>query len=91
MNKTNSIYKTKVMANGQITIPKDILTILGVSTNDYVNIIIKENTVRIISSKLHVFHTFQEQMKNEAAKAELSSEEDVATWITQSRRKENTK
>ena len=37
----------------------------------------------------YAMQTLQEQMKGQAAAAELKSEDDVAEWITQSRREEN--
>ena len=37
----------------------------------------------------HAMHMLQEQMKGQAAAAGLTSEDDVAEWITQSRREEN--
>ena len=37
----------------------------------------------------HAMHMLQEQMKGQAAAAGLTSEDDVAEWITQSRREKN--
>ena len=37
----------------------------------------------------HAMHMLQEQMKGQAAAAGLTSEDDVAEWITQSRREGN--
>ena len=43
----------KVMAKGQITIPKDIREILGVASGDRVTFIVEGNTVRLINSALY--------------------------------------
>lgn len=83
------VNDARVMAKGQVTIPKNIRTVLGVSSGDRVTFIVEGNTVKVINSAIYAMQKFQEQMSGEAAKAGFSSEEDVATWITQSRREEN--
>lgn len=83
------INDARVMAKGQITIPKNIRAALGVSTGDRVTFIVEGGTVRVINSAIYAMQKFQEQMKGEAEKAGFSSEEDVADWITNSRREEN--
>ena len=47
------------------------------------------STVRVINSAVYAMQKFQEQMKGEAGKAGFASEDDVADWITDSRREEN--
>ena len=42
--------------------------------------------VRIVNSAIYTLQKFQEQMKGEAEKAGFTSEEDIAEWITKSRR-----
>ena len=83
------VNDAKVMSKGQVTIPKNIRAALGVSTGDRVTFIVEEGTVRVINSAIYAMQKFQEQMKGQAILAGLSSEEDVAEWITQSRREEN--
>lgn len=83
------INDARVMAKGQVTIPKDIRAALGITTGDRVTFIAEGGTVRVINSTIYALQRFQEQMKGEAAKAGLVSEEDVAEWITKSRREEN--
>ena len=83
------VNDARVMAKGQVTIPKNIRTVLGVSSGDRVTFIVEGNTVKVINSVIYAMQKFQEQMSGEAAKAGFSSEEDVAAWITQSRREEN--
>ena len=79
----------RVMAKGQVTIPKNIRAALGVSTGDRVTFIVENGTVRVINSAIYAMQKFQEQMKGAADKAGFTSEEDVANWITNSRREEN--
>ena len=89
MSETTMVNDARVMAKGQVTIPKNIRTVLGVSSGDRVTFIVEGNTVKVINSAIYAMQKFQEQMSGEAAKAGFSSEEDVAAWITQSRREEN--
>ena len=83
------VNDARVMAKGQVTIPKNIRAVLGVSSGDRVTFIVEGNTVKVINSAIYAMQKFQEQMSGEATKAGFSSEEDVAAWITQSRREEN--
>ena len=89
MAKSVLVNDAKVMSKGQVTIPKNIRTALGVSTGDRVTFVVEDGTVRVINSAIYAMQKFQEQMKDQAAQAGISSEENVAEWITQSRRKEN--
>ena len=83
------VNDARVMSKGQVTIPKNIRTVLGVSAGDRVTFIVEDGAVRVINSALYAMQKFQKQMKGQAAQADLSSEEDVDRWITQSRRDEN--
>ena len=83
------INDARVMAKGQVTIPKNIRAALGISTGDRVTFIVENGTVRVINSAVYAIQKFQEQMKGEAGKAGFVNEDDVAEWITSSRREEN--
>ena len=83
------INDARVMAKGQVTIPKNIRAALGISTGDRVTFIVENGPVRVINSAVYAMQKFQEQMKGEAGKAGFASEDDVADWITDSRREEN--
>ena len=48
--------------------------------------IVDGGNVRVVNSAIYALQRFQEQMKGEAAKAGILSEDDVAEWITNSRR-----
>ena len=49
MNQT-FIDNAKVMAKGQVTIPKDIREILGVSCGDRITFVVENGSVRLINS-----------------------------------------
>ena len=75
------VENAKVMAKGQITLPRDIRTALGVTTGDRVTLIQKGNQVVIINSATYAMKLLQEAMAGEAEKAGLHSEEDVAATL----------
>ena len=83
------VNDARVMAKGQVTIPKNVRAALGIESGDRVTFIVDGNTVRMVNSAVYALMRFQEQMGGEAEKAGLFTEEDVANWITQSRREEN--
>ena len=89
MSENVLVNDARVMSKGQVTIPKNIRAALGVSTGDRVTFIVENGSVRIINSAIYALQKFQEQMKGQAALAGFTSEEDIADWITASRREEN--
>jgi AbrB family looped-hinge helix DNA binding protein len=82
------VNDARVMSKGQVTIPKKVRAALGIDTGDRVTFIVDGGNVRVVNSTIYALQRFQEQMKGEAAKAGLFSEDDVAEWITNSRREE---
>ncbi|HIR36668.1 MAG TPA: AbrB/MazE/SpoVT family DNA-binding domain-containing protein [Candidatus Faecimorpha stercoravium] len=90
MSESNILINdARVMSKGQVTIPKNIREALGVATGDRVTFIFENGSVRVINSAVYAMQKFQEQMKGQAEKSEFASEEDVADWITNTRRGEN--
>lgn len=68
----------KVMSKGQITIPKDIREILGVSNGDRVTFVVENGNVRLINSAVYAMQVLQSQMVGEA---ELTSEDAVMDLV----------
>lgn len=90
MSRTNMLVNdAKVMAKGQVTIPKNIRAALGVSVGDRVTFIVENGTVKVLNSAIYAMQKFQTQMEGEAEKAGFTTEEEVAEWITQLRHEEN--
>lgn len=79
----------RVMSKGQVTIPKNVRAALGIETGDRVTFIVDGANVRVVNSAVYAMMRFQEQMKGKAKQIGMLTEEDVAQWITQSRREEN--
>ena len=78
------VNDARVMSKGQVTIPKKVRVALGIETGDRVTFIVDGGNVRVVNSAIYALQRFQ--MKGEAAKAGILSEDDVAEWITNSRR-----
>ncbi|MCI8992479.1 MAG: AbrB/MazE/SpoVT family DNA-binding domain-containing protein [Eubacterium sp.] len=90
MADTVFVNDAKVMSKGQVTIPKNVRTALGIETGDRVTFVVDGSNVRVMNSAVYALMRLQEQMKGESEKAGLMSEDDVAEWITASRREEDT-
>lgn len=79
------VDNAKVMAKGQVTIPKDIREILGVSSGDRISFIVEGNTVRIVNSAVYAMQMLQREMAGEAERAGLNSDEDVLALVKELR------
>ncbi len=82
------INDARVMSKGQVTIPKNIRAILGISPGDRVTFVSENGSVKVVNSALYAMQKFQEEMQGQAEAAGFQTEDDVAKWITQSRREE---
>lgn len=89
MSETVWINDARVMSKGQVTIPKNIRSVLGVSTGDRVTFIVENGSVRVVNSAVYALQCFQKQMRGAGKAAGLMTDEDVAAWITASRREED--
>jgi len=75
------VDSAKVMAKGQINIPKDVRVALSVGAGDRVTFLIDGNDVRIINSALYAMEILQNQMVGEAQKIGLKNDEDVVALV----------
>ena len=82
------VDNAKVMAKGQVTIPKDVRKILGVTNGDRISFIVEGSTVRIVNSAIYAMQIFQDQMASEAEKANLTSDDVVMALVTDLRNEE---
>lgn len=81
MLTTTFIDNAKVMSKGQITIPKDVREVLGVSNGDRVTFVVENGSVHIFNSAVYAMKMFQSQMAGEAEKAGITSEEDILSLV----------
>lgn len=85
------VDNAKVMAKGQITIPKDVRDVLGVSNGDRVTFIVEGNTVRIVNSAVYAMQVLQREMAGEAERAGLTSEDDIMNLVKELRNEDENK
>ena len=85
MLETSFIDNAKVMSKGQVTIPKDVREVLGISNGDRVTFVVENGSVRLINSAVYAMQMLQAQMKGEAEQAGLTSEEDIMSLVKEVR------
>lgn len=90
MSETAFVNDARVMSKGQVTIPKNVRNALGINTGDRVTFIVEGGTVRVVNSAIYALQRLQAQMAGEGKTVGLMTDEDVAAWITASRREEET-
>ena len=79
------IDNAKVMSKGQITIPKDIREILGISCGDRVTFVVENGSVRLINSAVYAMQLLQSQMSGEAENTGLTSERAIMDLVKEVR------
>ena len=77
------VDNAKVMAKGQVTIPKDIREVLGVASGDRITFIVEGNTVRIVNSAVYAMQVLQKEIAGEAERA--GSDDDVMEFVKELR------
>ncbi len=75
----------KVMSKGQVTIPKQVREVLGVQSGDKVTFLVEGSTVRVVNAAQYAMRLLQEEMRGEAERAGISSEDDVAALVSSMR------
>ncbi len=73
LDKSTFTDDAKVMSKGQVTIPKDVREVLGVGNGDRVTFVVDT----VVNSAVFAMKYLQDQLKGEAEKLGLESEQDV--------------
>ena len=79
------IDNAKVMSKGQVTIPKDVREILGISSGDRITFVVENGNVRLINSAVYAMQVLQAQMANEAENTGLTSDEAIMDLVKEVR------
>ena len=79
------VDNAKVMAKGQVTIPKDVREVLGVTNGDRISFIVEGGTVRIVNSAVYAMQMLQGEMSGEAEASGLISDDDVMALVKELR------
>ena len=69
------------MSKGQITLPKDIRSKLGLTTGDRVTLICEEDRVILMNSAVYAMKMLQKEMVGEAEKAGINTDDDVMDLV----------
>jgi AbrB family looped-hinge helix DNA binding protein len=85
MNMDMLVENAKVMAKGQITLPKDIREVLGVGTGDRVTLIYRNNHVVMVNAAVYAMNMLQDGMKGEFEKVGIIDDEDVMDLVKEVR------
>lgn len=85
MATTTFIDNAKVMAKGQVTIPKDVREILGVSSGDRITFVVENGSVRVVNAAIYAMQMLQAQMDGETEAAGITSDEDVMNLVKEVR------
>jgi AbrB family looped-hinge helix DNA binding protein len=83
--KNYFVDNAKVMAKGQITLPKDIRSILRINTGDRVTLICEGDRVVLMNSAVYAMKMLQKGMEGEAEKVGFQSDDDVVDMIMEMR------
>ncbi len=85
------VDNAKVMAKGQVTIPKDVREVLGVASGDRISFIVEGSTVRVVNSAIYAMQTLQREMEGEADRSGLTSDNNIMALVKELRNEdENT-
>ena len=76
------IDNAKVMAKGQVTIPKDVRSMLGVSSGSRLTFIMKNGSVRLVNAAVYAMQLMRKEMTSEPK----PSEEEVTSLVKDMRR-----
>lgn len=79
------IDNAKVMAKGQVTIPKDVRSVLGLDSGSRVTFIVEKGTVRMVNSAVYAMQMLQNEMAGEAERTRLTTDEDVNNLVKEIR------
>jgi AbrB family looped-hinge helix DNA binding protein len=71
----------KIMAKGQITLPKDIRNALGVGVGDRVTMIRQNDRVVLMNAALYAMRMLQEGMQGEFERAGIQDDDDVTDLV----------
>lgn len=82
---TTFIDNAKVMAKGQVTIPKDVRKVLGLDSGSRVTFIVEQGVVRMVNSAVYAMQMMQSEMQGEAERSGLTSDEAVNNLVKEVR------
>ena len=83
------VDNAKVMAKGQITLPKDVRNMLRVGSGDRVTLVCEGDKVIMMNAAIYAMKMFQAGMTGEAEKAGIRNDDDINALIADMRHEDN--
>ena len=71
------VDKMRIMSKGQVTIPQEVRTRLGVAEGDQVAIICEDDYAVVMNANVYALRTFQRALEGKAEEWGLTTEEDI--------------
>lgn len=81
MTTNTFIENAKVMSKGQVTIPKDVREVLGISSGDRVTFVVENGNVKLLNSAVYAMQMLQTQLAGEAEFSGLTTDEAVVDLV----------
>ena len=75
------VDSAKVMAKGQITLPKDIRDALKITSGDRVTLVYENGQVILMNSAVYAMKILNAGMKGEAKKSGLETDDDINALV----------
>ncbi len=91
MTSTTFIDNAKVLSKGQVTIPKDVRDVLGVTNGDRITFVVENGSVHIFNSAVYAVKMLQAQMSGQAENTNLKSEEEIMSLVKDIRKESEDK
>ena len=79
------IDNAKVMAKGQVTIPKEVRDMLKVSTGDRLTFICEGDYAIVMNANIYAMRTLQKDMRGEFEKAGITGDDDIMDLVREVR------
>lgn len=79
------VDNAKVMSKGQITLPKEIRSKLGLSTGDRVTLICEGDQVIMMNAAVYAMKMLQKGMEGQAESSGLNNEEVIGALVAEVR------
>ncbi|MDY5148323.1 AbrB/MazE/SpoVT family DNA-binding domain-containing protein [Actinotignum sp. GS-2025e] len=75
------VESAKVMAKGQVTVPKSVRNRLGVDSGDRLVFVVDDDEVRVVNSARYAMSVLQAGLEGEAERLGLDTEEAVNALV----------
>lgn len=85
MSARETLYHAYVTEEGQVTLPKEILNILGITNGERIIFIAEGNTVRITNPAVYAMQMFQQDMAGASERTDFTSEDAVISLLQEFR------